>query len=397
MISIKEKKQKLRESFNKYNIAGYSEAPAGKGHIFHNMFYQNSDLVRGIKRQSSEKGLFKENFDLKFWWFSPTGEIIHENAVHLNNLGLISKRDSTVKNTNKGYYRIAVLGDEMTGATTSNVSWPDSLNEFLNENRPDQRYFEVLNFGHLDTGIHEWKKIWQERVRFFDIDLLIVNIADHTLRRVGEIFSDISHWDKLSGFRYVTYNLPSGLKAATWIYSPEGADELKHPSSYTSKLLTFWLPEELAKDKRQVALLRDLVIDDYVEGADFENCTDYLNPREVSHPKLPEYKTEEIFDWVSSHLNWFQKNVPNVMFLMNPWLPHFIDYNNFPNMDFLETLKPNVRVHDMRRSYKLWGVHDDISLLYSPHANEKWSDEGHRLYGEAVGLKVLEHLGFDLD
>lgn len=373
-------------------MAGYSEAISGEGHVLGEGFYRNSDVLRSIHGRSSEIGLFKENTDIYFWWFNPDGTIIHENQTHLNNIGLISAADFVIKEKGPHEYRVAVLGDEMTASTTSNISWPDVLEDHLNRKDEKAREFHVFNFGHLDTGIHEWREIWEKRAQKFDIDLLIVNLTENSLVRVGNIYADVSHWDGIPGFQYVAYTLPDGQEAVTWIRCIPPASSLQSPDCYISKLLTFWIPPNVARDKDAMTWLRNKIIDEYVEGADLEKNDDSLNPRNHARPDIPVHSDEECKLWAERHLTWFKQNVPNVLFLMNPWYPHFIDYHNFKGLDVFSSIDTSIEVLDMRSRYQLWGVHDDISILYSRFAREKWSDDGHKLYGAAVGDVVLNHL-----
>ena len=196
MLDKEKIKARLVDSFTYFKMAGCSESPAGDGHLFEKKFYHNSDVVRNIGIPSSKIGLFKENRDIYFWWFSSDGNVIHENVMHTNNVGLISRNDYSVRRQNDEF-RIAVLGDEMTGATTARVSWPDFLETFLNHESGANLNFRVYNFGHLDTGVHEWRHIWEARARNLDVDLVIVNLADHSLVRIGEVYSDVSHWDTI--------------------------------------------------------------------------------------------------------------------------------------------------------------------------------------------------------
>ncbi|MGH6661120.1 MAG: hypothetical protein ACREB6_06250 [Rhodospirillales bacterium] len=394
-MDVEKAREALRRSFDGYNMAGYSEAPSGRGHLLGDGFYYGANVLRNIDQPSSQTGLFKENRDVYFWWFGRDGAVVHENKTHFNNVGLVSRNDhSPTRSADE--FRIAVLGDEMTGATTADVSWPDFLEEFLNAAPAANRKYRVFNFGHLDTGVHEWRRIWDERARKFDVDLVIVNLADHTFNRIGEVYTHISHWDSLPGFKYVFYELPGQRKAVTWIRCIGNASTLRDPDCYTSKLLTFWLEPDMARDKRAMARLRDMVIADYVDGADFGKCRDALNPRDHAHPDIPQYTEAERIASVCEHLARIADSAPDALFLMNPWLPHFqdyslIDHNRFRNLELLSAMNGGIKIVDMRRSYRLWG-RGDVSALYSPYAAEKWTDLGHRIYGQAVGDLVLEHL-----
>ncbi len=390
-----EKREALRRSFKNYSMAGYSAVPSGSGHLLGDGFYYRTNVLRGIDFPSSQIGLFGENQDTQFWWFDSSGKIVHENTTHCNNVGLVSSRDySAARGPDE--FRIAVLGDEMTAATTANASWPDSTEHFLNQNSTNNRTYRVFNFGHLDAGLVEYRRIWQERARHFDIDMLIVNLADHTFHRIGEIYTCISHWDRVPGFRYVFYTLPDGQQAVTWIRCAEGATSLRDPNCYINKLLTFWIDPEVARNQHLMAQLRDMVITDYIDGADIEGSADYLNPREHAHPTIPTYSDQERMEYVCEHLTWFSQCSPHVLFLMNPWWSHFenyslLDHRRYESLSRLSEMNDHLSVVDMRRDHRLWGG-SDTATLYCPYATEKWSDEGHRLYGQAVGDVVLDHL-----
>ena len=387
-----EKKKQLKKSFDDFNMAGYSEAVSGEGHLLGNGFYFQSDIQRGIQSRSSKIGLFKENKDIYFWWFAPDGTILHENRTHLNNIGLVSASDYADGKKKPNEFRIAVLGDEMTGSTTSNIVWPDLLEDHLNKHDKKGREFRVYNFGHLDTGIHEWRAIWQKRAQLFDIDLLLVNLTEHSLGRIGDRYSDVSHWDGIPGFQYVSHTLPDGQQAVTWVRCLPGASSLKSPDCYTSKLLTFWIPKDVARDKNTMLWLREKIIDEYVQGADIEKCDDYLHPRNHARPEIPAYSDEECEQYAVTNIRWFKENVPNVLFLMNPWYPHFVDYHNFKGLEVFSKVDQSIEIIDMRHKHQLWAIHDNIAVPYSQFALEKWSDEGHRLYGAAVGDVVLTRL-----
>lgn len=387
-------KEKIKKLFDNYNMAGYSSSPCGENHILGEGFYHHSDLLRSINFPSSDLGLFKENKNIYFWWFDKNGYILHENKCHLNNLGLVSNYKQSIDRKDKNEYRIAVLGCEMTGATTSNKSWPDYLQKFLNKSSTNSKTFQVFNFGHLDTGIHEWKTIWKKRASKFDIDLLIVNIAPHTLIRKGNIYSDVSHWDLLPGFKYCSYKISDGSSAVTWFYNKKLKNTLRDFRSYTSKLITLWTDPDVAHKPSSVKEFRNLIIDDYVNGMKIGFFDDDIDPREKNYPNIPQYSNEELLIWIKKHIEWFSNNVPNVIFTLNPWLPHFTDFMNYPFENLLDILASDLRIYDMRKSWKLWGVEEDISVLYSNQGAEKWSDRGHNLYGEAVGIQLLNNLTF---
>lgn len=396
MKKIDSKKKLLRLSFDDFKMSGYSASPVGANHLLGQGFYHGADVIRNINKKSSNIGLFKENEDIYFWWFDKSGSILHENKCHLNNIGLVSQYDNSLKKNSNQEYRIAVAGCEMTGATTSNCVWPDSLSDFLNRNKPFKKKIQVFNFGHLDTGIHEWKKIWLQRIKKINADLLIVNIPIHTFYRKGNIFNDASHWDQLPGFRYVNYFLENGENITSWIISKRKNETLKDPKSYTEKLLSFWLDPKLARNSKKIKTFREIIIDEYIQGSKFKNSSS-LDPKKDNYPIIPKYKLSEMVRWVQEHVIWFNDNVKNVFFTLNPWMPHFVNYNDYLSKDVLLNFCSNINVIDMRKSWKLWGVHDDIQTLYSKYANEKWSDEGHLLYGEAIGIEVMNYLGIKLD
>ena len=102
-----------------------------------------------------ESELFWPNHDIYFWWFAEEGAIRHESITHINNKGLISEKDYSLEKK-LGIYRIVVIGDELTAATTASKSWP----EFLGESglTKENKKIEVLNFAWPDAGYIEFKK-----------------------------------------------------------------------------------------------------------------------------------------------------------------------------------------------------------------------------------------------
>jgi hypothetical protein len=88
----------------------------------------------------------------------------------------------------KDEFRIAILGDSFCATTTSDVTWPEALEQALNKDeglkkQTGKSVFKVLNFGLDGTGIVQWPNVYKNRAAQFNPDLLIVNfISDDILR-----------------------------------------------------------------------------------------------------------------------------------------------------------------------------------------------------------------------
>jgi len=148
------------------------------------------DAARGRVKTNAELGHMKPDQDVSFWWFDGMGNVLHEATFHTNNVGLMSK-NAYNPDPKPGEFRIVVLGDEMTAASTAAIQWPDLLESEMNSDpavRAQLGTVRVFNFGHPDMSVAQMATAWEQRARRFKPDMVLVNIVYHSFDRMSEAY-----------------------------------------------------------------------------------------------------------------------------------------------------------------------------------------------------------------
>ena len=86
-----------------------------------------------------------------------------------NNLGFFSNRNYY---PNENNFNIVVIGGEQTASSTVTVSWPDYLEDFINNKK-----VRVYNIGWPDAGPVEYIKYWKENFKILKPDLVLINFT----------------------------------------------------------------------------------------------------------------------------------------------------------------------------------------------------------------------------
>jgi len=375
------------------------------------------DEARGITAEDSKVGLFKENREIGFYWFGRNGRIRHSNVFRLNNFGLISQKTYELMRT-PGEYRIVVLGDEMTAATTADVSWPDYLQDLLSSNsvllkQLGKTRFSVLNFGWPDAGFAHFANVWRDKAKVFGPDLILVNIAAHNFCRYGtggrlffrgRVNSDWGH-------EYVTYTSPAGLQAWLAIICAGNGKDLKSRDCTTPRPFALYLPRDLAENPRELASVQEQIVRDY-DSVGMTKIWRAL-PRLLRSPNrnldcllgraietdastlLAPVANAELVAHARTHLRAILDDHPNVVFTYNPlWLQVLDPSLGRPWVEALMATDPAIAVVDMRAHLPLDADRKEIESWYQvPYAAEKWSSKGHRVYAGAQARLISGLLG----
>jgi tetratricopeptide (TPR) repeat protein len=128
--------------------------------------------------------------------YDGAGIMRQRNRVLLNNYGWFSKRDYTVAKSPEEF-RIALLGDSMTGTATNTRIWADTLEDLLNDDRAilaavGKKRITVLNFGLANAGF-EFMYYPEAHIAFrFSPDLVIVNYITEDISRLLIRAEDVS-------------------------------------------------------------------------------------------------------------------------------------------------------------------------------------------------------------
>jgi hypothetical protein len=373
------------------------------------------DEARGITATDSKIGLFKENREIRFYWFVRNGRIRHSNVFRLNNFGLISQKTYELARR-PGEYRIVVLGDELTAATTADVSWPDWLQDRLCSDgsllkQLGKTRFSVLNFGWPDAGFSHMASVWRDKAKLFDPDLILVNIAVHNFARYdtgarhvfrGRLNSDWGH-------AYVAYTSPIGLQAWLTIIRVGNGTALKSSDCTSPRPFALHLPKGLAENPAELAAVQKQIVRDYAGTTQVwrnlprllritgSTSLDSLLGRAIeteASTHLAPVANAELVAHARTHLRAILDDHPNVVFTYNPvWLQVLDPSAGRPWVKALMAADPQIDVIDMRAYLPVDADRKEIESWYQvPHAAEKWSSKGHRLYAGAQARLISDRL-----
>ncbi|MGH6661256.1 MAG: SGNH/GDSL hydrolase family protein, partial [Rhodospirillales bacterium] len=110
-------------------------------------------------------------------------------SVRSNNIGLLSENKYAFeRDPRKPEYRIVVLGDSFTAATTATYMWVDTVERLLNDSGAlraavGNKTFRVYNLGIIGAGFARFWDAFDKSGRHFSPDLVIVNYLNLDLPR----------------------------------------------------------------------------------------------------------------------------------------------------------------------------------------------------------------------
>ena len=154
------------------------------------LWIQNQTLTRndfddyfGRKTVEIPKGLFKINTTFNIAVNHPAQGTLNF-SVRTNNLGFLSDRTYQFeRDPQNPEYRIVMLGDSMTGPTTSTYQWVDTVEDLLNTSQSLKKSvggktFRVYNLGWVAAGFQTFWKAYEKAGQYFSPDLIVVNYIE---------------------------------------------------------------------------------------------------------------------------------------------------------------------------------------------------------------------------
>jgi hypothetical protein len=136
-----------------------------------------------------DKGLFKTFTDFNISVIHPTLGPANFHT-QTNNVGLLSDRNYEFsRNPNISEYRIVILGDSMTGPSTSTYQWVDTLEDLLNSNNElrlslNNKKIRLYNLGWVGAGFNSFEHAYKKVGQHFDPDLVLLNFIEIDFERL---------------------------------------------------------------------------------------------------------------------------------------------------------------------------------------------------------------------
>ena len=174
-------------------VRQYSESSRGLPLIIQNqpLSIAEIDTLFNRKVRIDPKGFYFKVNETFATGLVATSGYIQEYVVRTNSLGFLSDKQYRMEPYPASpEYRIAVLGDSMTGMTTVTRQWVDTLEDLLNESvvlrkAVGGKTFKTINLGWPGAGFEVFQKAHYEKARKFMPDMVVVNFIENDFPRTA--------------------------------------------------------------------------------------------------------------------------------------------------------------------------------------------------------------------
>jgi hypothetical protein len=372
--------------------------------------YSSVDKAKGYQGPINEIKatipLFKTSRDVLAWQFEgPESKLIHAFSYHLNNAGMISTKDYYPERDDDRL-RIVTIGCEQTGSSTSPVSWPDYLEDLLNQ-APSaaSRRVAVYNLGAPDAGFRHFAELSRLAGEKLKPDIVIVNIVEHDYQRIAKGERTIFYHGKpMRNWQAVKYQMGAGEESTAYIIgvsSKSNITSLKDPEVTCGRPFALYVSKKLGENPDKVKALQKKVLDDFIGGAVWSRRNSLLLDRIMGKPFDPiafrsfdpieqaiPTEEEQIAD-ARKHLLSILSDHKKVIFIHNVNIAEIQEKKEWKLSRELIRREPSLKYVDMKDYLPPLTNIDEVKTWYQyPFMSEKWSQKGHKMYAEAVA-KVL--------
>jgi hypothetical protein len=352
------------------------------------------DRLLGSSSEISKVGLFKQNRNIDYWLYNAAGDLIHHSTSRMNNVGLLSPRDYRL-DREAGEFRICVIGDEQTASTLDEISWPDLLEDYLNEDyafleRMNALKCKVFNFGWPDSGFPVWEKVYFEKVRSLQPDLVVLNFVSHSFERL------IQGRPATLGGRppvghAVEYKVGEGREDTAYLWvacsgtvEHSRAPSLRNPNCVCGTSFQVYVPRALGHDKQKMQHLRQMLFEDLKcipKGQRVELTSQPPDAVDKSRLVIAAYK----------YLKRIREAQPNLMITRNFWRREVFETKKPDDLtEMLISVAPELEIVLMQDRLPSTLHEEQLEFWYLPHDGSKWSSAGHKAYAVLIGDVVKE-------
>lgn len=305
---------------------------SGVGYLLAEMAYRNVVRRRcGLFLFYSESVHPKPNTRLSFRLYGENAQLLLSSDCRLNNLGYFSDRDYQYeKGTSE--FRIIVLGQEQTASSVADRSWPDYLEEELNNDESLRRHLgkvvRVFNLAWPDAGFAHYAEYWKTRGKLFAPDFVIVNITEYDYPR-GLAGAPLTYRGQpIHGYQlhYSVGDTPEDTVRINVCGTMPGLP-LSDPRAIAPRPFACFASRTLLDNPSKIKLLQDQVSKDYLAGAE-RKYSPWLLERivygrhfgiERNFDPLPQHPVdvEALVERARKHLREIVDDHPNVILIHN--------------------------------------------------------------------------------
>jgi tetratricopeptide (TPR) repeat protein len=336
--------------------------------------------------------------------YDGAGILRQRNRVSLNNYGWFSKRDY-IPAKSHDEFRIALLGDSMTGTATNSRIWADTLEDLLNADGAvlaavGKKRITVLNFGLSSAGF-EFFYYPEAHVAYrFSPDLVIVNFITEDISRLTIRAQDVP-----GDPRTERVTAPQGPPVQTPVRFLE-YDDIRVPVSCVTSLgaervctaVPYWQvargrtvpPDEMQRVKRAVATE---MIWRRIMFSRTWLLTDYVLEQAAPAQVVAALADESIARAVKA-LEYIRRLHPRVLLVHVPTFEYLSEGYLTETLEQFESAAAAAGFTSERTDRRM-PIHLDTSVIRRwfnlPHDGH-WSDQGADLYAGAVHRLLQDRL-----
>lgn len=338
---------------------------------------------------------------VSFRLYGPDATLLEKADFELNNMGLFSTRDySYTRGENE--YRIVVVGGEQTASSVADISWPDFLEDELNQQDRSKNY-KVFNIAWPDAGPEHYVQYWESDGKKFDADLVIVNFPETDFYRGAvQVTAPMLYRGQRTELSPLSYRIGPGEDdiATTIVPHVVGTkvSSFRDMNAIPSRPYGFFASRAFIDDQSRVRRLQQMIVDDMINGS----ASGWLISRPFRGawpiysvwderwfdplPSAPRDK-QAMVDMVGRAFTTLIEKTPNVIFIHN-----FNGAERHTRHELSAALTAqyqDIKIVDMRDLIPKGTSEDEFKSWFLASMQEKWSNLGHRVYARLVTQVVL--------